>query len=157
LGLPANNPFFFPGHGSALRYHYFWMLLCSIVHQMGFGSLDARSAFIAGSLWCGIGLICLIPLYLRIFSPGGAANLVKRGTIGIALLGVTGVDILGALFMIWLQRIGLIGGMSPSVEWWNEQVDGWLYTMLWEPHYLCALIACLTGFLILWEAGAEPN
>jgi hypothetical protein len=24
--------------------------------------------------------------------------------------------------------------------------------MLWEPHYLCSLIACLTGFLILWDA-----
>jgi hypothetical protein len=23
--------------------------------------------------------------------------------------------------------------------------------MLWEPHYVCALVACLTGFLILWK------
>jgi hypothetical protein len=59
--------------------------------------------------------------------------------------------------MIWLYRIGLVDGMSPSVEWWNEQVDGWLYTMLWEPHYTCALIACLTGFLIVWSLPPQAS
>ena len=53
--------------------------------------------------------------------------------------------------MVRLNTLGLIQNISPSVEWWNNQVDGWLYTMLWEPHYLCAVIACFTGFLILWD------
>ena len=92
-----------------------------------------------------------------VFSPQGATNLYRRSIIGIALLGVTGLDILGALLMFWLHHIGLIGGVSPSVEWWNNQVDGWVYTMLWEPHYTCALLACLTGFLVLWDVPRESG
>jgi len=157
FGVPAQNPFFFPGHEVALRYHYFWILICAVVHRMAGGWLDARQVFIAGSMWGGIGIIALIPLYLRVFSLQGAANLFRRSTIGIALLGVTGLDILGALFMVWLAQVGLVSGISPSVEWWNNQVDGWIYTMLWEPHYLCALIACLTGFLIIWDVPEDAG
>jgi len=42
--------------------------------------------------------------------------------------------------------------VRPAMEWWNEQVDGFVYTALWESHYLAGLIACLMGFLILWAA-----
>jgi hypothetical protein len=151
FGLPARSPFFFPGHPVALRYHYFWMILCALVRKLGGNVVDARQTFIAGTLWSGIAVMCLVPLYLRLFSPQGRLNLYRRSFIGICLLGVTGLDILPALLMIQLHRIGIVQGMSPSVEWWNNQVDGWVYTMLWEPHYICALVACLTGFLVLWD------
>jgi len=150
-GLPARNPFFFPGHPVGLRYHYFWMLLCGLVYRLGHGLVDARQALIAGTLWCGIGLICLVPLYLRVFCGAEGRNLYRRSAIGIALLGVTGLDVVPALMMLRLEAIGLVQGVSPSVEWWNDQVDGWLYTMLFQTHYLCATIACFTGFLILWD------
>ena len=156
-GIPAQNPFFFPGHTVALRYHYFWLILCALVERLGGGFVDARQALVAGSMWTGIGLIALVPLYLRIFSPLGATRLHRRGVIGIALLGVTGLDILGTLFLLWLVRAGLFPTVEPSVEWWNNQVDGWIYTMLWEPHYICALIACLTGFLILWDVPEQAG
>lgn len=154
FGLPARNPFFFPGHAVELRYHYLWMIVCAQISRLG-GSLfgrvvDARTAFIAGTLWVGIGMIALIPLYLRLFVATGR-DLLRQSRIGIALLAVTGLDIVPALLLVWGYRAGIFSEMSPSVEWWNEQVDGWLYTMLWEPHYVCALVACLTGFLILWK------
>jgi hypothetical protein len=44
--------------------------------------------------------------------------------------------------------------MSPSMEWWNDQVDGWLYSVLWEPHYVAGVIACLFGFLVISQARA---
>jgi hypothetical protein len=157
FGVPAQNPFFYPGHATVLRYHYFWMIPCALVQRLSGGLADARQAFVAGSMWCGIGLLSLVLLYLRAFSPQGAANLYRRGIIGIALMGVTGLDILGALFLVFLNRQGLIPYIPPSVEWWNNQVDGWLYTMLWEPHYLCALMACLTGFLVLWDVPEETG
>lgn len=150
FGLPARNPFFFPGHPAGLRYHYFWMVPCALIFRLGAPLVDARDAFIAGTLWVGIGLISLIPLSLRLFGPV-SQDLLRRSRIGIALLAVTGLDIVPALLMVWLFRAGLVSGMSPSVEWWNEQVDGWLYTMLWEPHYTCSLVACLTGFLMVWS------
>ena len=150
FGLPARNPFYFPGHAAGLRYHYFWMIPCGMVYRLGAPLVDAREAFIAGTLWVGIGLMSLIPLYLRLFGSAGPSHL-RRSRVGIALLAVTGLDIVPALTMVGLFRAGLIAGISPSVEWWNEQVDGFLYTMLWEPHYTCALVACLTGFLIVWS------
>jgi hypothetical protein len=150
-GLPAHTPFFFPGHFVALRYHYFWLIPSALVEQIGRPLVDARQAFIGGTIWCGIGLISLVALYLRLFSPKAAADISRRTVIGIALLGVTGLDILPTLLLLWAAHHRLVTGVSPSVEWWNNQVDGWLYTMLWEPHYLCALVACLTGFLIIWE------
>jgi hypothetical protein len=151
-GIPPHSPFFFPGHPVALRYHYFWLIQCSLIARIGGPLLAARQAFIAGTMWCGIGLMSVVALYLRCFSPRAAAGIWRRSLIGIALLGVTGLDILPALGMVWLNRIGMIAGISPSVEWWNDQVDGWVYTMLWEPHYLSALIACLMGYLLLWDA-----
>jgi hypothetical protein len=156
FGLPARNPFFFPGHAAALRYHYFWMIPCAQIYRLGMPLVDAREAFIAGTMWVGIGLISLIPLYLRLFSSAPQA-LLRRSRIGIALLAVTGLDIVPTLLFVWLSRAGVVRGMSPSVEWWNEQVDGWLYTMLWEPHYTCSLIACLTGFLIVWSLPPQAS
>lgn len=155
-GLPAHNPFFFPGHFVALRYHYFWLILSALVEQLGRPLVDPRQVFIGATVWCGIGLISLVALYLRLFSPKAAADISRRTVIGVALLGVTGLDILPTLLMLWAAHQGLVS-VGPSVEWWNNQVDGWLFTMLWEPHCLCAVIACFTGFLILWEAPRESG
>jgi hypothetical protein len=151
-GVPARNPFFFPGHGVPLRYHYFWLMQAALTEKLG---LDARFAFMGATLWSGIGLMCTIALYLRFFSPTGTLALTKRTFIGIGLLGVTGLDLLPALGLLWLVKTMHSGLLPPSAEWWNDQVDGFLYTMLWEPHYLAGLIACLTGFLLLWELPAS--
>ncbi len=156
-GLAAQTPFFFPGHPVALRYHYFWLILPALVHHIARPLVDARQAFIGATIWCGIGLMSIAALYLRLFSPRAASGISRRSLIAILLLGVTGLDILPALLMLGLAHVGLIKGISPSVEWWNNQVDGWLYTMLWEPHYLCGLIACLFGFLILWNVPRESQ
>jgi hypothetical protein len=156
FGLPARNPFFFPGHAVDLRYHYLWLIVCAQISRLGGPLVDARTAFIAGTAWVGIGLIALIPLYLRLFISAGR-DLLRQSRIGIALLAVTGLDIVPALLLVWANRAGIFSGMSPSVEWWNEQVDGWLYTMLWEPHYVCALVACLTGFLVLWTVPPQAS
>jgi len=154
-GVPAPNPFFSPGHFVGLRYHYFWLIQCALIERIGGPLVTARAALIAGTMWCGIGLMCLVTLYLRLFSPKAEIDISRRAVIGISLLGVTGLDILPAMLMLWLNHRGRVVGVSPSVEWWNNQVDGWLYTMLWEPHYLCSLIACLMGFLIIWDAVEE--
>jgi hypothetical protein len=156
-GVPARSPFFFPGHPVTLRYHYFWLILCGIVKWLGHGAISGRQALIAGTPWCGIGLMGLVALYLRLFSAEGPLNLRRRLTAGIALLGVTGLDLIPMLFLLALYVTGATPMIFPSLEWWNEQVDGWIYTMLWEPHHLAGLIACLTGFLLLWRAPEEPG
>src|SRR5437879_3190203 len=99
----------------------------------------------------------LIALYLRLFSPLGPARIRRRTAIAIGLLGVTGLDILPTMLLLIFRVTGLSSMTLPSLEWWNEQVDGWTYTMLWEPHHLSGVIACFTGFLVLWQAPAEPG
>ncbi len=147
-GIPPPNPYFYPGRPVALRYHYFWMILCSLAQRAGGGSLSARLAVFGGTLWCGLGLIAVLALYLRFADPEGPLRLERRVGLAIALLGVTGLDLLPNLM---LMRQGVL---LPEMEWWNEQVTSWVGTMLWVPHHLAALVACLTGFLLLWAAPA---
>ncbi len=145
FGLPAQTPFFTPGHPVALHYHFLWLLQCALIHAVAPAFITARLAFIAGAIWCGIGLMCIAALAMRILMN-------RRSWIVIALLSVTGLDIIPALLILAANRLHLIHMLPPSAEWWNEQVDGWIYTALWEPHYTCSLIACITGLLLLRES-----
>ena len=157
FGIPPPNPFYFPGHAVLLRYHYFWLAQAALVHHMAQPLIDARQAFIGATVWCGLGLICVLALYLRFFSRAGSSNIVRRTLIGICFLGVTGLDIVPTLLLLRLAQLGIVKTVFPSVEWWNNQIDGWLYTMLWEPHYLAGLIACLTGFLVIWSSDKDST
>ncbi len=151
-GIPPHNPYFFPGHPVVLRYHYFWFILCSLVSQIGAALVSPRQAMLAGTVWSGMGLIALIPLYLRFFQPKGAVNLERRMIIGLALLLVTGLDILPvALLDIVTRRI------IPTIEMWNTPVAAWIGAVLWAPHHVAALIACLTGFLLIWYRRGLPG
>ena len=150
-GIPPANPFFSPGHTVPLRYHYFWLIICSLVDLAGGSLVTARHAWIAGTVWCGFGLVATVALYFRLFAYKGPESFRRRALTGILLLTVTGLDILPTAILWALQASGM-HGVRPAMEWWNEQVDGFVYTALWESHYLSGLIACLTAFLILWAA-----
>jgi hypothetical protein len=154
-GVPPANPFYFPGHPVAVRYHYFWLLLCALVDRAGGSLVTARDAWIGGAVWCGFGFMALVALYFRLFAYRGPESFRRRALTGILLLSVTGLDILPTAILWVLQSMG-IHAIRPAMEWWNEQVDGFVYTALWEVHYLCGLIACLTAFLILWHASSQP-
>jgi hypothetical protein len=144
-GVRPANPLFFPGAPVPLRYHYFWYIPCSLVDQLGGKTVSPRQALIAGAVWPGIALIALIPLYLRFFDSKGSEAIHRRSLIGIGLLAVTGLDLIPTILLMnyghWVQ---------PDMDWWNEQVASWLSSLLWAPHHVVALIACLTGFLLVW-------
>jgi len=155
-GIPPHSPFYFPGHAVSLRYHYFWFIPSALVVQLaGSADVTARHALIAGAVWSGLALVAVIALYLRLFYSASRTVLPRRILIGALLLGVTGLDILPTLLMLWLHHRGIFGAVFLSVEWWNEQVDGFVYTMLWEPHYVSGLVACFVAFLLLSEAGRD--
>jgi hypothetical protein len=144
-GVRPANPLFFPGAPVPLRYHYFWYILCSLVDQLGGKTVAPRQALIAGTVWCGIALIALIPLYLRFFDPKGCEAIHRRSLIGIGLLAVTGLDLIPTVMFMKFSHLVLA-----DMDWWNEQVASWLHSLLFVPHHVVALIACLTGFLLLW-------
>jgi hypothetical protein len=144
-GIPPANPYFFPGHLVQLRYHYFWLILCSLVNQLGGALVSSRQAIIGGTLWSGLGLIASVPLYLRFVHPAGARDIHRRSLLGIALLAVTGLDLLPNL-MLDIGKAPL-----PDPEWWNNQISSWTTSVLCVPHHTAALIAGLMGVLIIWN------
>jgi hypothetical protein len=151
-GIPPQNPFFQPGHSVSLRYHYFWLMMCSLVERAGNHGVTPRQALMAGTFWCGVGLMALVALYLRLFATGDPKRFRRRALIAVLLLSITGLDIIPTLFLLALYAKGVMNFVLPSVEWWNEHVDWFVYTALWAPHALAGLLAGLTAFLLLWKA-----
>jgi hypothetical protein len=150
-GIPPHNPFIFAARPAPLRYHYFWLIPCSLVDQLGGSLVSARVSLIAGALWCVLGLVAIIPLYLRFFQGKGGDQIGRRTLIAVALLGVTGLDILPILKLDTIPHVFMI-----SIELWNRPpITSWIYTALWAPHELAALIAGFTGFLLTWDAARQ--
>jgi hypothetical protein len=154
-GIPPHNPFYFPGRPQPVRYHYFWMIPGALVERAAGGLVGPRHAWIGGAVWSGIGLMALVALSFRMLFYRGPASFRRRALTGILLLGVTGLDIVPAAFGWVLHAFGMERAVLPSIDWWNEQVCGFVSTALWEAHYLASLIICVTAFLLLWEAARQ--
>lgn len=147
--FPPLTPFLSDGHQWPLQYHYYWFLLCSLVHQIAHGTVRARQALIAGTIWSGLGLMSVVLLYLRHWMPSPRR---RAFAVGLSLLAVTGLDIIPCL---WVGR--LMASPLPSIEMWNaDQVTAWWTSVLWVPHHVAALVACLTGFLVIWVLPGRP-
>ena len=146
--MPPNNPFF-ANTGTPLRYHYLWLLFCSL--PMKVFHFSARYAVYSGVVWCGVGLICLIALGLK-FLVRVQTGVEQKALLGVGLLCVTGLDILPILYLRISQGLWLA-----DMEWWNEsQITSWAASLLWAPHHVAALIACFVAFLLLRHA-ADAN
>ena len=146
--VPPNNPFF--AHPSVpLRYHYLWMLLCSLPLKVS--HLRPRYLMYAGIVWCGLGFISSVALGLK-FLLRTKTSIEQQALLAIVLLSVTGLDILPTAYIGFTQRFWL-----SDMEWWNDpQISSWAASLLWVPHHVAALIACFIGFLLLrHEADAD--
>ncbi len=108
--------------------------------------MPARNAFFAGTIWCGIGLACAIAAYLRFFTKEGQTISSSWIFKGVLLLAVTGLDIIPT-FLLTFRNIHYM-----DMEAWNEAVTSWLGSLLWAPHSVAALVAGVTGFLIVFHA-----
>jgi hypothetical protein len=155
-GIPPHNPFYFPGRPALLRYHYFWMIPSALVERAGGGAIGPQHAWFASVAWCGIGMMALVALTFRILFYRGPESFRRRALTGILLLGVTGLDILPASVGWILQALGMTRAVLPSIDWWNEQVDGFPSTAIWVAHHLAGLVVCMTVFLLLWEGARQP-
>ena len=156
-GLPARNPLFYPGQAQPLRYHYFWLIPCALVDLLGGKWVNARHALLASNVWCGWALMALVGLYLRYFHPAGERNIAKRAKWGIVILAVAGLDIVPNLFMDIVYALTRSGTVYASSEWWSTPVMGLPHAVLWVAHHVTATIACLTGFLLLWDGTRKDS
>jgi hypothetical protein len=148
--LPVPDPFFSNGSPQPFRYHYFWFMLCAMPVRLsqaifGYTGLTPRHAVIASAAWAGLALFSTTALFGRFFFEW-EESVRRRCTIfAILLFALSGLDIIPVLLYSG-------DGLLPTMDWWNnDQVTGWFDTMLWVPHALGSLVACLTGFLILWN------
>ena len=139
--IPPNNPFF-ANADAPLRYHYLWLLFCSL--PMKLLHLSPRHVVDSGVVWCGLGLMCTIALGLK-FLLRVQTGIERKSLLAIGLLCVTGLDIVPVLYLAFRTKIWL-----SDMEWWNDaQITSWAASVLWVPHNVAALIACFVGFLIL--------
>jgi hypothetical protein len=149
-GIPPVNPFVYPGHPVHLLYYYGWYAICSVVAKAGGAALTARAAVQAGKVYVGLGVVALIVVFLDLLARRLFPGIKKVSTrIGIALLAVTGLDLLPWTFLLLYRRTGRGPGPLLSLEWWNEQVTAWLGAILMSPHHVAGLIMCMTGLLLV--------
>jgi hypothetical protein len=145
-GAPPANPFFFPGHAINARYYYYWNVLCALPAFISRAS--PRIVLYASCFWSGICLASLIPIYLKHFLKR-QTNLRLATLFGFILLAITGLDLIPSLLILLFPHTKPYADM----EWWDPvQMTSWLDSLLWVPHHVAALVACLVGFLLLWTA-----
>jgi putative effector of murein hydrolase LrgA (UPF0299 family) len=145
--IPPYNPFFASDPPVGLRYHYFWMLICSLPARLG--HMEPQQAMYGGTIWAGIVLMSLIVISLKFFI-GVRERLERKAMIACSLLLVTGLDILPTLYIYlhWHQ-------VNPDMEWWtDEQITSWIDSLLWVPHHVMSLVACMVGLLVLRQPAA---
>lgn len=147
--IPPTNPFFASTPPVPLKYHYFWMLICTLPVRLA--HLSARHAMYGGTVWAGVILMSLIAVCLKFFIRA-RENIERKVLIGCGLLAVTGLDILPTLYLYFHQD-----WISADMEWWNEQITSWMDALLWTPHHVMCLVACVVGLLVLREPVASKG
>jgi hypothetical protein len=140
-GVPPLNPFYGVGKVPVLRYFYYWYVVCALPMQL-FG-IGARGCLNASVFWSGLGLASTIPLFLKYFL-GQTESLRRKSVIGIALLTVTGLDLIPYAAIAFHDHV-----LSPDMEWWDpNQITSWVGSLLWVPHHVASLTACMAGLLV---------
>ncbi len=150
-GVPPVNPSYYPGHAVQMNFlYFFWYILGSMVDQLGGGWVDARGAFFASTIWDGIALMGAIAFYLKLRNKNTNINIWTLVLIGIGLLTVTGLD-----FLPVSLAMRYVNGAVGDIEHWNEQITAWVGSLLWVPHHVAALVACLVGVMLALSMGGQ--
>ena len=139
--VPPQNPFF-ANANAPLRYHYLWLLFCSL--PMKLIHLSARHVVDAGVVWGGVGLICLVALSLK-FLLGPQTSIERKALLAASLLWVTGLDVLPVLYLAIAKQFWL----ADTEKWNDPEITSWVGSLLWVPHHVAALIACFLAFVLL--------
>ena len=158
-GVPPINPSYFPGHPEKLTYlYYYWYILPSIIDLVGGSLVNSRQAMTAGTIWCGIGLMAIIALYLRLRNQQHSDSNWKNAFIGIQLLLVGGLDFIPVVAIELSRRITL-GHMvlEGTVYNWNMPIVSWLNAITWVPNHISAAVQCITAMLAILTVDEGSN
>jgi len=148
-GVVPANPLYWPGHAAPLRYYYFWYVPAGVVARLA--HITARQALIASCVWPLFAVAALLALVGKYLLGWSGAVLRRRWWVSVALMSVTGLDLLVTL----LARAGG-GTLDGDMEWWSiDQVTSWADTFLWVPHHAASMVCCMFCLLLLWMASRE--
>ncbi len=141
---PPSDPFFFrEGHAS---FYYFYFVPSALAETLASGLADSRAAVGGLIVWTGIAVAGLpVLLYER-----AGFRMPRRGSIApllVGLMSVAGLQMISVVLMA-LQRQGWDG----QSNWNNEMVVGWIISLVWVPHHVCAVIASWMAFVWLIDA-----
>jgi hypothetical protein len=140
-GVPPLNPFYGLSKPPVLRYYYYWYVVCALPMRL-FG-LSAKACLDSSVFWGAVGLASTIPLFLKHFFHE-QDHLRRKSVIGIALLAVTGLDLIPYFTLSRLLHV-----LFADMEWWDtNQVTSWLGSLLWVPHHVASMTACMVGLLV---------
>jgi hypothetical protein len=142
-GLPLADPFV--SRTEPASYYYFFYTVAAVPVRLTMAALDARAAVGALAVLDGAALLALVVLLWRKSVPDLP---VSKNVVWllVALLLCGNLDILANLM------IGLAAHAWPvQIEWWNQQVLPWLFSLLWVPHHVLALIAGVFGLLLVCD------
>jgi hypothetical protein len=150
-GVVPANPLYWPGHAAPLRYYYFWYVTCGVVARLA--HISARQALVASCVWPMFAVGALLALYGRELLGWRGDVLRRRWWMALALMSVTGLDILMVLLSL---SVG--GTPDGDMEWWSiDQVTSWADTFLWVPHHAASMVCCMLCLLLLWMASKEAR
>ncbi len=149
-GAPPANPFFFPGALVKMRYYYYWFVITAIPGVAA--GVQPRAALFASSIWSGWLLAAVAVLFLKYFC--GVRRCIRAASVvAMALLGVTGLDVLYVIFLYLKYQIVL----SDIEVWDNDHVESWVNSLFWAPHHVAATSASMLAFVFLWHAGRKTD
>lgn len=144
------NPMFTPeGRPAALRYYYFWYVLCARMHDFVPGS--ARSVFAASCAGSGLSVLAFLLLSLKYLGTS-RQSLRKQGVALLLVSCVIGLDLLPAALLALHHR------MSVNVQFWlDDRSPSWLHMVLWAPHHVAGLECCGLAVLLLLRAAEQQR
>lgn len=143
-GVPPANPLYLYQHPAPMRNYYFFYIPCALLSAAT--HLPVRAVLAASCVWTGFSLFAIGGLCLKHLL-GSSTHLRSQFLRFIALIFVSGLDILPALYNVFIQHT------SPPSDldlWSQDAVLGWLNTLLWAPHHAEALVCCMFAFLLVW-------
>jgi len=150
-GVPPVNPSYFPGSPQPLtQLYYFWYILCSLVDKMGGSLVDARASLIASVIWSGLILASAIALFTRIRNTSKDGKTIWRNAfIGMGLLLVSGLDIFPSSFYVLFPKFLTGRIFEGDIEQWNEQITAWIGGVVWTPHHVISMLACILAWILI--------
>jgi hypothetical protein len=142
--VPLVDPFYLrPAPGA---YYYFAHILATLPVRATAGIIDARASMAALIILCGIGLFALA-LFTWQRCHFASVDPSRIAILLLILLLARNLDILPALSLI------AAGEWPVDIERWNEQILSWLFSCLWVPQHVVALIAGSVALFMLADRG----